>query len=77
MGRAQRTDPDPGAGRGRPLAFGNVYANLAELIRARREERTPGPLALDYPSAEDGLHSLRVIRASVASAGAAGAWTDI
>lgn len=62
---------------GMPLAFGNVYADLAEVIRARREGRAPAPLALDYPSAADGLHSLRVIRAAVASAGAGGAWTDL
>ena len=62
---------------GMPLAFGNVYADLAEVIGARREGRAPDPLALDYPSAEDGLHSLRVIRAAVASAGAGGAWTDV
>ena len=62
---------------GMPLAFGNVYADLAEVIRARREGRAPDPLALDFPSAEDGLHSLRVIRAAVASAGAGGAWTDV
>ena len=51
-----------------PLAFGNVYADLAEVTRARREGRAPHPLALHYPSAEDGPHSLRVIRAAVASA---------
>ena len=61
---------------GMPLAFGNVYADLAEVIRARGEGRAPDPLALDYPSAEDGLHSLRVIRAAVESAGAGGAWVD-
>ena len=62
---------------GMPLAFGNVYSDLAEVIRARREGRTPDPLALDYPRAEDGLHSLRIIRAAVASAGAGGAWTGV
>lgn len=62
---------------GMPLAFGNVYADLAEVIRARGEGRAPDPLALDYPSAEDGLHSLRVISAAVASADAGGAWTEV
>ena len=62
---------------GMPLAFANVYADLAELIRARHEERAPDPLALACPSAEDGLHSLRVIRAAVASARTGGAWTDV
>ena len=62
---------------GMPLAFGNLYADLAEAIRARREGRSPDALALHYPSAEEGLHSLRVIRAAVESAGAGGAWTDV
>ena len=62
---------------GMPLAFGNIYADLAEAIRARREGRAPDPLALDYPGAEEGLHSLRVIRAAVQSAGAGGAWVDV
>ena len=62
---------------GMPLAFGNVYADLAEAIRARREARAPDPLALHYPTGEEGLHSLRVIRAAVASAGAGGAWRDV
>ena len=56
--------------RGIPLAFGNVYADVAELIRARREERAPDPLALRYPSAGNRRHSLRVIRAAVEPAGA-------
>ena len=62
---------------GMPLAFGNVYADLAEVIRARGEGRAPDPLALAYPTAEDGLHSLRVIRAVVASAATGGAWVDV
>ena len=53
------------------------FASIVEVIRARREERAPDPLALDYPSAEDRLHSLRVIRAAVAAAGTGGAWTDV
>ncbi len=62
---------------GMPLAFGNLYADLAEVIRARREKRAPDPLALHYPSAEEGLHSLRVVRAAVASTAAGGAWRDV
>ena len=62
---------------GMPLAFANIYADLAEAIRARQDGRAPDPLALDYPSGEDGVHSLRVIRAAVESAGAGGARVDV
>ena len=60
-----------------PLAFGNVHADVAEPIRARREERAPDPLALHYPSAGNRLHSLQVTRAAVEPAGAGGAWVDV
>ena len=60
---------------GMPLAFANIYADLAEAIRADRAGRAgraPDPLALTFPSAEDGLHSLRVVHAAVESARAPG-----
>lgn len=66
-----------GHAEGMPLAFANIYADLAEVIGAKRDGRAPDPLALTYPSAEDGLHSLRVIRAAVESAGSRGGWVDI
>ena len=84
MDPAGRGDPDPGAGRAGPLAgsgprlaFGNVYADDAEPVRARREERTPDPLSLHYPSAGNRLHSLRVIRPAVEPAGAGAAGVDV
>jgi predicted dehydrogenase len=57
-------------------AFGNIYADLAEQLRARLERRAPNPLALTCPTAEDGLHSIAAIQAAVASARAHGAWVD-
>ncbi len=57
-------------------AFGNIYADLAEQLRARLEQRAPNPLALTCPTAEDGLHSIAAIQAAVASARARGAWVD-
>ena len=62
---------------GMPLAFANIYADLAEVLRAARDGGTADPLALSYPSAEDGLHSLQVVQAAVESAGAGGAWVDV
>ncbi len=59
-----------------PLAFANIYADLAEVIRAGKEGRPPDPAATLYPKAEDGLRSMAAVHATVASAGAAGAWVD-
>jgi predicted dehydrogenase len=55
-------------------AFANIYADVAEVIRARREERAPDPLALHFPTAEDGLRSVATVDAAARSARAEGAW---
>jgi predicted dehydrogenase len=65
-----------GHAEGMPLAFANIYADLAEVIRARREGRPPDPLACHYPTAVDGLRSIAAIRAAVDSAAAGGNWMD-
>jgi predicted dehydrogenase len=57
-------------------AFGNIYADLAEQLRASRERRKPNPLALSCPTAEDGSRSIAAVQAAVASAKARGAWVD-
>jgi predicted dehydrogenase len=57
-------------------AFGNIYADLAEILRARREGRSPDALALGYPTAEDGLRSVAVVDAAARSAGNGGAWQN-
>jgi predicted dehydrogenase len=56
-------------------AFGNIYADLAELIRSRRDGRPPNPAALSCPMATDGLRSVATIAAAAESAGKRGAWT--
>ncbi|MHA7888037.1 Gfo/Idh/MocA family protein [Roseicyclus sp.] len=53
---------------GFPLAVANIYVDLAAAIRGEAH----GAL----PTAEDGLRSMAAVYASVASARAAGAWTD-
>jgi predicted dehydrogenase len=58
-------------------AFGNIYADLAERLRARREGRKPDPLAMSCPMAEDGLRSVVAVQAAVASARARGAWMEL
>jgi predicted dehydrogenase len=57
-------------------AYGNIYADLAETINARRAGRPPDPLALSYPTAEDGLRSVAAVHAAALSARSRGAWVD-
>jgi predicted dehydrogenase len=61
---------------GMPLAFSNIYADLAEVIGAEKNERTPDPTTNQLPNAEDGLRSIAAVHASAASAEANGAWID-
>ena len=58
-------------------AFANIYADLAEVLRARRDGRAPDPLALSCPTAADGLQSVAAVWAAARSAASAGAWTDV
>ncbi|MBV8342090.1 MAG: Gfo/Idh/MocA family oxidoreductase, partial [Gammaproteobacteria bacterium] len=58
-------------------AFGNIYADLAEVLQARRERRAPSPLALGYPTAEDGLWGVAAVHAAARSAQAQGAWVEL
>ena len=57
-------------------AFANLYADAAEAIVARRTGRAPDPLALDFPTVEDGARGVRFIEAAVESSRAGGRWTD-
>jgi len=57
-------------------AFGNIYADLAEVLRASKEGRAPDPLALSYPKAEDGLRSIAAIHAAARSARERGVWIE-
>lgn len=65
-----------GHAEGMPLAFGNIYRDLAETIMALDAGLTPDPAAQLYPRVEDGLRSIAAIHAAVASAAQNGAWTD-
>jgi predicted dehydrogenase len=58
-------------------AFGNIYMDLAERLRANREKRKPHPLALSCPSAADGLRSVAAVQAAVMSAKSRGAWVSL
>jgi predicted dehydrogenase len=65
-----------GHAEGMPLAFANIYRDLADTIRALAEGRTPDPVKRLYPTAEDGLRSMAAIAAVVASGQDQGRWTD-
>jgi len=65
-----------GHAEGMPLAFANIYADLAEVLLAKKQGRVPHPLALNFSTAVDGLRSIAAIRAAVESAKAGGKWVD-
>jgi predicted dehydrogenase len=65
-----------GHAEGMPLAFANIYTDLAEAIRARKEGRAMDPGANLYPRAEDGLRSMAAVFAVAASGQQNGAWLD-
>jgi hypothetical protein len=56
--------------------FGNVNADLAEVLLARKERRAADTLAPSYPMAEDGLWSVAVVGAAARSAAERSAWVD-
>ncbi len=65
-----------GHAEGMPLAFANIYKDIAEAINAEKEGREMDPSANLYPRAEDGLRSMAAVSA-VAESGAADAkWVD-
>lgn len=57
--------------------FANVYSDAAEAIAARRAGVEADPLALHFPTAEDGLSGVAFVEAAVASSAAGGAWTRV
>ena len=65
-----------GHAEGMPLAFGNIYRDIAESLFAAQEGRTPDPAITLFPTATDGMRSISAIHAAVASAKADGAWVD-
>lgn len=58
-------------------AFANVYANACDTIRARLAEEPPDPLALDFPTVDDGLRGMLLVEAVVRSARSARKWTRV
>lgn len=65
-----------GHAEGMPLAFANIYKDLAEVITAAKQGRPADPAADLFPRAEDGLRSMAAVFAVAASGKAEGAWVD-
>ena len=65
-----------GHAEGMPLAFANIYKDLAEAIHAARDGRPPDPAAMLFPRAEDGLRSMAAVFAVAESGTSAGTWVD-
>ncbi|MEM7256868.1 MAG: Gfo/Idh/MocA family oxidoreductase [Pseudomonadota bacterium] len=65
-----------GHAEGMPLAFANIYKDLAEAISANIENRPCDPAADLYPRAEDGLRSMAAVTAVAESGADNGAWVD-
>ena len=57
--------------------FGNIYANAAELIWAKKEGRDPDPFATDLPTVEDGARGLAFIEACVRSSRNGATWERV
>ena len=65
-----------GHAEGMPLAFANIYTDLAEALRALKEQRDIDPSANIYPRAEDGLRSMAAVFAVAKSGKQGGNWID-
>ncbi|MEP3046580.1 MAG: Gfo/Idh/MocA family oxidoreductase [Roseibium sp.] len=65
-----------GHAEGMPLAFANIYKDLAEAISSLKEGRAMDAPADLYPRAEDGLRSMAAVYAVAESGKKEGAWLD-
>lgn len=65
-----------GHAEGMPLAFANIYKDLAEAITAAKENRDIDPAANLYPRAVDGLRSMAAVSAVAESGKNDGVWKD-
>lgn len=65
-----------GHAEGMPLAFANIYKDLAEAILAIKEQRKCDPAADLYPRAEDGLRSMAAVAAVAKSGQSEASWVE-
>lgn len=62
---------------GFPEGFANIYRDAAEAIAARRAGIDPDPLALYFPTSEDGLAGLLFIDAVIRSSNNGSCWEKV
>lgn len=65
-----------GHSEGMPLAFANIYKDIAESILSRKDARLMDPAANLFPRAEDGLRSMAAVVAVAESGKQDGKWLD-
>lgn len=80
-------DKSPAAGRATRLPFGhpegfleafaNIYCNFADTLRAQLAGEKPDPLALDFPTVDDGIRGMLFLETVLASAGSTQKWTEM
>jgi len=86
-GQAYVADVSPAAARASALpaghpeafldAFANVYRNATDTIRALLSRTRPDPLALDFPTVDDGLRGMLFIETLVRSGKSSRKWTRV
>jgi hypothetical protein len=57
-------------------AFANLYSDAAEAIAAKISGKPADPLALDFPTVEDGARGISFIEAAKQSSADGGCWVD-
>ena len=62
---------------GFPEAFANLYSDAAEAIAARRAGQPADPLALNFPTSQDGLRGVKFVAAVIASSAGKGQWVKV
>lgn len=65
-----------GHAEGMPLAFANIYKDLADVITAKHNNTASDPASDLYPRAVDGLRSMAAVQAVAESGKLNGQWVD-
>jgi len=58
-------------------AFANIYCNFADTLRAKLTRTKPDPLALDFPTVDDGLRGMLFIETVLSSVRSNKKWIKI
>ncbi len=58
-------------------AFANIYLDMADHLLARHQGQQPDPLALWYPTIEDGVNGMKFINAALKSSQHESAWQPL